>query len=51
MKSKTNTILWCFFLGAFGAHKFYIGQTGWGVLYKYIDYSLFKRKALQIALG
>ena len=33
MKSKTNTILWCFFLGAFGAHKFYIGQTGWGLIY------------------
>jgi len=33
MKIRTNTILWCFFLGAFGAHKFYLGQTGWGVLY------------------
>lgn len=33
MKSRTNAILWCFFLGAFGAHKFYLGQTGWGILY------------------
>lgn len=33
MKVKTTTILWCFFLGAFGAHKFYLGETGWGILY------------------
>ncbi len=33
MKIKTNAILWCFFLGAFGAHKFYLGQGGWGVVY------------------
>lgn len=33
MKVRTTTILWCFFLGAFGAHKFYLGQTAWGVLY------------------
>ena len=33
MKNKTTAILWCFFLGAFGAHKFYLGQTGWGILY------------------
>jgi TM2 domain-containing membrane protein YozV len=25
-------ILW-FFLGSLGAHKFYLGQTGWGVAY------------------
>jgi TM2 domain-containing membrane protein YozV len=33
MRTKTAAILWCFFLGAFGAHKFYLGQTGWGVMY------------------
>ena len=33
MKTRTNTILWCFLLGAFGGHKFYLGQTGWGMLY------------------
>jgi TM2 domain-containing membrane protein YozV len=33
MRTKTAAILWCFFLGAFGAHKFYLGQTGWGVVY------------------
>ena len=33
MRTKTAAILWCFFLGAFGAHKFYLGQTGWGIVY------------------
>ncbi|MEI6327638.1 MAG: NINE protein [Pseudanabaena sp.] len=33
MKSKTSTILLCLFLGPFGAHKFYLGQIGWGILY------------------
>lgn len=32
-KSKTTALLLCFFLGGFGAHKFYLGQTGWGILY------------------
>jgi len=32
-KSRTTAILWCFFLGAFGAHKFYLGQSGWGIVY------------------
>ena len=33
MKSRTNAILWCFFLGGFGAHRFYLGQAGLGILY------------------
>lgn len=33
MKSRTNAILWCFFLGGLGAHKFYLGQPVWGILY------------------
>lgn len=33
MKSKGTAILLCFFLGGFGAHKFYLGQTGAGVVY------------------
>lgn len=33
MRTKTGAILWCFFLGGFGAHKFYLGQTGWGIVY------------------
>ncbi|CAN1212370.1 NINE protein [Tumidithrix helvetica PCC 7403] len=33
MKSKTAAILLCWFLGGIGVHKFYLGQTGAGVLY------------------
>ena len=32
-RTKTAALLWCFFLGAFGAHKFYLGRPGWGLLY------------------
>lgn len=33
MKSKTTATLLAFFLGGLGAHKFYLGQTGQGVLF------------------
>jgi TM2 domain-containing membrane protein YozV len=33
MKSKSSAILLTFFLGGFGLHKFYLGQTTAGVLY------------------
>ena len=33
MKSKIAATLLCFFLGAVGGHKFYLGQIGKGVLY------------------
>jgi TM2 domain-containing membrane protein YozV len=33
LKDKTVAGLFALFLGAFGAHKFYLGQTGTGVLY------------------
>ena len=33
MKSKLTAALLALFLGGFGAHKFYLGQTGLGVLY------------------
>jgi TM2 domain-containing membrane protein YozV len=33
MKNKGAAVLLCFFLGGLGAHKFYLGQTGLGVLY------------------
>ncbi|MDE6266519.1 MAG: TM2 domain-containing protein [Muribaculaceae bacterium] len=33
MKSKTTAILLCFFLGGFGAHWFYLGKMGFGILY------------------
>lgn len=32
-KSPTTAILWALFLGGIGAHKFYMGQTGLGILY------------------
>lgn len=32
-KSKLVAALLAFFLGAFGAHKFYLGQVGLGLLY------------------
>ena len=32
-KSKTVALLLCIFLGYFGAHKFYVGKTGMGLLY------------------
>lgn len=31
-KNPTTAFLLCFFLGIFGAHRFYVGQTGQGVL-------------------
>jgi TM2 domain-containing membrane protein YozV len=33
MKSKTTAYLLWFFLGVFGAHKFYLGRVGMGILY------------------
>jgi TM2 domain-containing membrane protein YozV len=33
MKSKTSAALLAFFLGAFGAHKFYLGRPIQGLLY------------------
>jgi hypothetical protein len=32
-KSKLAAVLFAFFLGSFGFHKFYLGQTGMGVIY------------------
>ena len=33
MKTRLSAILTCFFLGGLGFHKFYLGQTAWGLLY------------------
>ncbi len=32
-KSKAAATLWGAFLGGFGAHKFYMGSWGWGIVY------------------
>ncbi|HTX79076.1 MAG TPA: TM2 domain-containing protein [Longilinea sp.] len=32
-KDPTSAVLLALFLGDFGAHKFYLGQTGWGITY------------------
>ncbi|MDC0161246.1 TM2 domain-containing protein [Marine Group III euryarchaeote] len=32
-KSKLAAVLFAFFLGGLGGHKFYLGQTGLGILY------------------
>jgi len=32
-KSKAAVTLWGIFLGGFGAHKFYMGSWGWGIVY------------------
>lgn len=32
-RTKNSALLWCFFLGGLGAHKFYLGKPGWGILY------------------
>ena len=32
-KSKAAATIWAFWLGAFGAHKFYMGSWGWGIIY------------------
>lgn len=33
LKSQTVAGLWCSFLGAFGAHRFYLGKTVSGIFY------------------
>ncbi len=32
-KSKTTALLLCIFLGGIGAHRFYVGKVGTGILY------------------
>ncbi|MCD9549490.1 NINE protein [Photobacterium carnosum] len=32
-KNKITACLLAFFLGGFGAHKFYMGSWGWGIIY------------------
>ena len=32
-RQRLPAALIAFFLGGFGGHKFYLGQTGWGIVY------------------
>ena len=32
-KSKTTAVLLCFFFGVIGAHRFYVGKVGTGILW------------------
>ena len=41
MKDKTTASLLALFLGMFGAHKFYLGRTGVGVVYLLLTFTLF----------
>ena len=41
MKSKKTAIILAIFLGAVGAHRFYLGQTGKGVLYFLLGFGFF----------
>tara|TARA_R110000796_G_scaffold149567_1_gene266375 strand:+ start:61 stop:324 length:264 start_codon:yes stop_codon:yes gene_type:complete len=41
MKSKKTAIILAIFLGAVGAHRFYLGQTGKGILYFLLGFGFF----------
>ncbi len=32
-KSKILALILCFLFGYFGLHQFYVGKTGWGIVY------------------
>ena len=32
-RQTSHAYLWWFFLGAVGAHQFYLGRKGWGFIY------------------
>lgn len=40
MKDKNIAALLAFFLGSVGAHKFYLGQIGWGIVYFLFSWTL-----------
>ncbi len=40
MKSKTTATVLCLFLGGFGIHRFYLGQSAKGILYLLFCWSL-----------
>ncbi len=50
-KSRTTAALWCFFLGGFGAHKFYLNQTNTGLVYLLCTLFLFWTIISPIVIG
>lgn len=40
MKDKNLAALLALFLGGFGAHKFYLGRPGWGLLYLFFSWTM-----------
>ncbi len=41
MKDKNTAAILALFLGAIGVHKFYLGQTGWGLVYLLFSWTMF----------
>ncbi|MFN5855387.1 MAG: NINE protein [Pseudanabaenaceae cyanobacterium] len=50
-KSRTTAALWCFFLGGFGAHKFYLNQNNVGLVYLLCTLFLFWTIISPIIIG
>lgn len=40
-KTKIAAFLFAFFFGVLGVHKFYLGQTGWGIVYIILTLTVF----------
>lgn len=40
MKSRWTAAILALFLGGFGVHKFYVGRSGWGLLYLLLSWTL-----------
>lgn len=49
-KSKATTTLLALFLGTLGAHKFYLGSWGAGIVYIFITLAAFSQPALALYL-
>ena len=39
MKSKSTALIFAFFLGVFGGHKFYLGQSAQGLIYLLLSFT------------